>query len=325
MKRLPTTPHFFTVSALDYDHDQEASEPLQWQTFLNQILQDDVDCWQLLREWFGYCLTGDTSQQKILLIVGPKRSGKGTIARVLSRLIGQANVCGPTTSSLAGSFGLQPLIGKTLAIVSDARFSGKDVPTVVERLLCISGEDALTIDRKHMTSVTMKLPTRFVFLTNELPRLKDTAGALSGRFMILRLTESFYGREDKGLTGRLLEELPAILNWSIEGWLQLQARGHFVQPASAEDALRDLEDLSSPVGAFVRERCDVGSRIRVTVNDIFQAWKVWCEGDGRGKASTKQVFGRDLVAAVPGIKRRTGTDGRFYEGIALKREFEWSR
>jgi hypothetical protein len=47
-----------------------------------------------------------------------------------------------------------------LAIVSDARFSGDKISTVVERLLCISGEDQLTIDRKNVSSVTLKLPTR---------------------------------------------------------------------------------------------------------------------------------------------------------------------
>lgn len=319
MKLLAPTPAFFSVSALDYDHDPAAPEPTQWRAFLSQLFEDDLACWDLLQEWFGYCLTGDTFQHKMLLIVGPRRSGKGTIARVLTRLVGPANVCGPTTSSLAGLFGLQPLIGKSLAIVSDARFSGKDVQTVVERLLCISGEDSLTIDRKHMTSVTMKLPTRFVFLTNELPCLTDASGALSGRFMMLRLTESFFGREDRTLTTKLLTELPSILNWSIEGWRQLRARGHFVQPASVEDALRDMEDLSSPVGAFVRERCDVGPGLRVWVDDLYQAWKAWCEADGRVKPTTKQTFGRDLMAAVPGISSRQGTNGaRFYQGIALK-------
>ncbi|MCK6486642.1 MAG: phage/plasmid primase, P4 family [Phycisphaerae bacterium] len=318
MRMMASTPAFFSVSALDFDHDPAAPEPAQWRAFLGQLFEDDLACWDLLQEWFGYCLTGDTSQHKMLLIVGPRRSGKGTIARVLTRLVGPANVCGPTTTSLAGLFGLQPLIGKSLAIVSDARFSGKDVQTVVERLLCISGEDSLTIDRKHMTSVTMKLPTRFVFLTNELPRLTDASGALSGRFMMLRLTESFYGREDRTLTTKLLTELPGILNWSIEGWRQLRARGHFVQPASVEDALRDMEDLSSPVGAFVRERCDVDPGLRVWVDDLYQAWKNWCEADGRVKATTKQTFGRDLMAAVPGITTRLSTAARFYQGIALK-------
>jgi putative DNA primase/helicase len=170
-----------------------------------------------------------------------------------------------------------------------------------------------------MTSVTMKLPTRFVFLTNELPRLTDASGALSGRFMMLRLTKSFYGREDRTLTNRLLAKLPGILNWAIEGWRQLRERGHFVQPSSVENALRDLENLSSPVGAFVRERCDIGPGLRVWIDDLYQAWKEWCESEGRVSVTTKQTFGRDLMAAVPGISSRQGTNGmRFYQGIALK-------
>ena len=318
MRAISPTPAFFSVNALDYDHDQSAAEPVQWLVFLRQLFEDDLQSWELLQEWFGYCLTGDTSQHKMLLIVGPRRSGKGTIARVLTRLVGASNVCGPTASNLAGPFGLQPLIGKSLAIVSDARFSGKDVQTVIERLLCVSGEDTLTIDRKHMTCVTMKLQTRFVFLTNELPRLTDASGALAGRFMMLRLTKSFYGREDTTLSSKLLTELPGILNWSIAGWRQLQERGHFVQPASVEDALRDMEDLSSPVGAFVRDRCDVRSGLRIGIDELYQAWKNWCEADGRISITTKQTFGRDLMAAVPGLKSRCGTHGiRFYQGITL--------
>src|SRR5690606_19462785 len=111
-----------------------------------------------------------------------------------------------TTGSLAGNFGLQPLIDKSLAIVSDARFSGPNVATVVERLLCISGEDTLTIDRKFLGAVSMKLATRFMFLSNELPRLADSSTALAGRFLVLRLTRSFYGHEDHSLTEQLLEE-----------------------------------------------------------------------------------------------------------------------
>lgn len=277
-----------------------------------------------MQEWFGYCLTGDTSQQKMLLIVGPKRSGKGTLARVLAKLIGAGNVSGPTTSSLAGPFGLQPLIGKGLAIVSDARFHGENIATVVERLLCISGEDMLTIDRKNLTSVTLKLPTRFMFLTNEFPRLSDSSGALAGRFVILRLTESLYGKEDTGLTERLLSELPGILNWAVEGWQRLHERGHFVIPASVRDVVDEIEDLSSPVAAFVREECVVGAGYRVPVDEIYEAWKGWCEAEGRQAVTTRQTFGRDLAAAVVGISRRRGTGMRpFYEGLSLRGGKAW--
>lgn len=316
---LSPTPLLFNINGIDFEYIPDPPAPTRWFEFLNQLWGDDSQSIQLLREWFGYALVPDTRQQKMLLLVGPKRSGKGTIARVLKHLVGVGNVAGPTTSSLAGPFGLQPLIAKSLAIVSDARFQGEGVGVVTERLLCISGEDTLTVDRKFLGSMTMKLPTRFMFLTNELPRLNDASGALAGRFLILRLTHSFYGKEDVGLTAALMNELPGILGWSIGGYQSLRDRGHFVQPVTAEDAVRDLEDLSSPVGAFVRQRCVVGPEHRVWMSELYDAWQDWCQDAGRGKASTIQVFGRDLAAAVPSIKPHVGTNNaRFYSGIKLK-------
>ena len=317
LQRLPATPAFFTLNALDFDYDPDAEIPFGWLTFLSQLFGDDIESIELLQEWFGYCLVADTSQQKMLLIVGPKRGGKGTIARILSRLVGIANVCGPTTSSLAGPFGLQPLLYKTLAIVSDARFQGDQILTVVERLLCISGEDTVTVDRKYLESLTLKLLTRFLFLSNELPRFTDSSGALASRFMILKLTNSFYGHEDHGLTERLLTELPGILNWAITGWQRLNQRGHFIQPASVAEAVQDMEDLSSPVKAFVRDCCVVRIGCRVYVDDLYHAWKQWCESEGRQAATNKQTFGKDLGAAVPLVVRRRDP-APFYEGIGLR-------
>jgi len=316
--RLKTTPRLFAVNALTFDHDPSAAVPDPWLTFLEQLWGDDREQIELLQEWTGYCLTGDTRQQKMVLLVGPRRSGKGTIARVLAQLVGSANICGPTVSSLAGEFGLQPLLGKSLAIVSDARFSGRDLPIVVERLLCISGEDAVSVNRKFLTAVTMKLPTRFMFLTNELPRLIDASSALAGRFLILRLSESFYGREDVDLSHKLLQYLPGILNWAIAGWRRLNDRGRFVQPASTSDAVREMEELASPVLAFVRDQCVVGPDERASLDDLYRAWKTWCEDEGRESPGPKILFGRNLLAAMPHVRSRRGTDdGRFYEGIGL--------
>lgn len=315
---LAPTPALFTINALDFDYEPSPKPPERWMKFLGQLFGDDIESVELLQEWMGYCLTGDTAKQKMLLLVGPRRSGKGTIGRVITNLVGRGNVVGPTTSSLAGSFGLQPLIEKSLAIVSDARFGGDSVGTVVERLLCISGEDTMTIDRKFLGAVSMKLATRFMFLTNELPRLNDASTALAGRFLVLRLTNTFYGNEDVTLTDALLAELPGILLWAIDGWKRLHARGKFVQPKSGKDAVRDMEDLASPVGAFIRDRCVVGTGHRAWVDDLYNAWKGWCELEGFNAVSTKQAFGRDLMAAAPGVARRRGTGMvAFYEGIGL--------
>ena len=91
---------------------------------------------------------------------------------------------------------MQPLVGKLVAIVTDARLSGHTDPAqVVENLLSISGEDARTVDRKHLTSLTLRLYTRFVLISNEVPRLRDASGALANRMIFLRLTHSFLGSE----------------------------------------------------------------------------------------------------------------------------------
>ena len=110
--------------------------------------------------------------------------------------------------------------------------------------MSITGEDGKTIDRKfNPRPWTGTLPTRFAILTNELPKLSDASGAFVSRFILLLLTQSFYGHEDHGLTNRLLTELPGIFNWAIEGWAALKSAGHFKQPASALQSMEQLEDL----------------------------------------------------------------------------------
>lgn len=319
----PPTPVFFTTTALEFDFSLDSPPPSLWLQFLNQLWPNDPQSIGTLQEWFGYCLRQDTRLQKILMLIGPKRSGKGTIARILRALVGNANVCGPTLAGLSTQFGLAPLLSKSLAIISDARLSWRtDSATVVERLLSISGEDALTIDRKNLPAVTCKLPTRMTILSNELPRFSDSSGALPGRMIVLRLWESFYGREDATLTDKLLSELPGILLWAIEGWRRLRDRQSFTQPESAEDLLSALSDLASPVGAFVQQRCVVGPACVAAVDDIYTAWKDWCVAEGQREPGTSQVFGRDLLSLVPGLKRTQPRHGavryRAYEGIGLR-------
>lgn len=318
------TPAFFTTNALDYDFQRDAAPPMAWLAFLNQVWEGDADSIRTLQEWFGYCLTLDTRQQKMILLLGPKRSGKGTIARILAATIGPKNCCGPTLASLSTNFGLSPLLGKSVAIINDARLSGRvDGAVVVERLLSITGEDAQTVDRKFLDAVTAKLSTRMMIISNELPRLSDTSGALASRMVVLRMTKSFYGHEDHGLTDKLLGELPGILLWSIEGWRRLRERGYFQQPQSANDMADAMADLASPVGAFVRERCDIGPEFSVRVSAIYQAWEEWCKEKGRREPGTEGTFGRDLLAAVPTLsparQHREGSDRfRSYKGIQLR-------
>jgi putative DNA primase/helicase len=320
-KLRPHTPELFEQHVLPFEYDPDATCP-RWHRFLTELWEDDEESKATLQEIFGYILSNQTKQQKIFMPVGPKRSGKGTIIRVLIGLLGAHNTAAPTLASLTQNFGLQCLIGRPLAAISDARLGTRaDNLIAVERLLSISGEDSITIDRKYRDPWTGRLPTRFMILTNELPRFSDSSGALASRFVILVLTKSFYGKENPNLTNELLEESACIFNWALEGLDRLHERGYFVTPASALEAQRHLEDLASPISAFVRDRCEVGPLFEVATVDLWKAWKEWLETEG-GKPGTKSVFIRDLRAAVPGLtpQRARVADARVYgyRGLGLK-------
>ena len=268
----PHTPLFFSHHALPFAFDPNAPDPHRWLLFLRDLWDGDESSIEVLQEVMGCIIGGDTRLQKIFLLVGPKRGGKGTIGRVLTGLLGSHNVAAPTLASLSTNFGLAPLIGKPLALVSDARLSTRaDSKVVVERLLSVSGEDSLTIDRKYRDPWTGRLPTRFLIMTNELPRLSDASGALASRFILLVLTKSFYGAENPQLTDELLAEAPSILNWALAGLDRLNQRGYFVSPPSGAEVIRQLEDLSSPISAFIRDRCIVARDVHVEVDALWTA------------------------------------------------------
>jgi putative DNA primase/helicase len=320
----PHTPRFFNATSVPFDFDPQAPTPTRWYRFLQELWGEDEDSVSALAEWFGYVISGRLDLHKIMLIVGPTRAGKGVIARTLGKLVGAENVAGPTLSSLSGDFGLAPLLGMTLAVVSDARLNGRGAHVVVERLLSISGEDTLTVNRKYRDQWTGKLPARLMLCSNELPQLGDASTAIAGRFVPLLLTETFYGREDLELEPKLEAELPGILNWALDGLRRLAEGGKFTKPPNVEDTIRTLQDLASPVGAFIRDCCEKGKDKTVSIDELYRAYRWWSETNGHAK-STKQVFGRDLRAVMAGRLKVTQPGSgdnrqRAYEGIDLTKD-----
>lgn len=315
-------PRLFSSMALTFAYKPQAAKPVKWLTFLNQLWPDDVESIETLQEYFGYCLTSDISQQKILMIIGPKRAGKGVIAKILRALVGGMNYTSPTLDSLARPFGMESLINKSLAIFSDVRLSGHaDQKCLTGNLLTWSGGDTMSIPRKYKQDWIGTLRARALLLSNEMPKILDDSGALSSRFIILQLMKSFLGEEDTGLYERLLEELPAILNWSLDGLERLKDRGYFCQPASALELVEEMENLTSPIGAFIRDKCVVSPGAEVDSDLLYSVWEMHRRAEGWNFGETKPSFGASLRAAVPGLKKKhlgpRGKQTLFYIGVGL--------
>ena len=314
-KEYPCSPLWFNLSCLNTVIDVNAPKPERWHQFLNELWGDDKKSKRLLHEFMGLCLTLDTSFQKMLLIVGPKRSGKGTIFRIMTAILGVENVAAPNTGTLAAQFGLHPLIGKPLATISDARFAGRGIQVAVERLLNISGEDAVMIDRKYRDATSVKLPTRIMVASNEMPMLPDSAGALANRFLVLRMTKSFFDSEDRGLADALEREMPGILKLMIHSLRRLYNQG-FTQTAYQVEFIRELEELGNPIRSFVEECCVLSDDKSVTTTMLWEHWEKWCNKNGQ-RCGEQAIFGRNLKTCFPEItKKRRGK--YCYFGIGLR-------
>jgi putative DNA primase/helicase len=320
----PATPRYFGLVSVPFDFDPTAGEPVEWLRFLRSLWPDETgEEIDLLQEWFGYVLSGRTDLQKIFFMLGPPRCGKGTIAWVLSRLMGLGNVVAPTLAGLGTNFGMEPLLGKTLAVIGDARLATRGQEAVVERLLSISGEDMITVDRKNRQSWSGKFPTRVMILSNELPKFGDASGAIADRFEIVKMTRSFLGQEDHRLKERLETELPGILRWALAGIVRLNNRtGRFTKPASAEESVQALAGLVSTVSVFAEDVCELDAEHVVVKQDLFQEWELWCEENGH-RASSMQKFSSDLRSKFPEITDAPRPKGqpRRWSGIQVSAEW----
>jgi putative DNA primase/helicase len=320
---LPHDPNFFNITAVPFAYNPATRVSRRWRRFLKAVLPRDSEARKSLAQWYGYIISGRLDLQKMYYLVGEPRGGKGITGRILGALIGSGNVAAPTLADFASEFGLAPLVGKSLAIIPDARLFGQS-SRVVERLLSISGEDKITANRKYREAWSGKLSARIMLLSNELPQFSDASAAIVHRFIVIVFGESFLGREDLELEDRLREELPGILTWALMGLAQLERKGRFTQPKSAEESIATLLDLVSPLKTFLRECCEFDSDYEVEVNALFKAHRAWSDENGHSRLA-KSVFGKNLRAAIPRLKvkrprksnGKSGNRERVYSGLRL--------
>ncbi len=336
---LDHTPDFFTRNGVDFDFDPDFYlTPSRWHDFLESIwpaAEGGEQSHRALQEVMGYLLTGDTEFQKIFMVVGPPRCGKGTIARVISAMIGRANVVSESVTKLGKDFGVESLVGKQLLVVPDLRL-GKDsnVGGITEFLLNLSGEDDVSIGRKFKRDWHGRLNTRALLISNMGLILPDQSGALAARLFPLVMHHSFVGREDSTLTAKLLPELPAIMAWALQGLRRLEARkdehGRKIGFVLTDDGAKMLSDVrrhGSSVQTFLAECCSVAPDLAVAKNELFDAFEGWAAESDIRSHLTRESFTKELKTASgytiePSKPRVDGKPVPHYSGVDLKPGFK---
>ena len=296
----------YATTAIPHPYDPKATAPT-----LEHVLKTTVpEAAELIQEFAGYALTTDTSHEIALWFCGPSGSGKSTIILALQTMLGQR--CG--VLGLAdierSSFALADLPGKTLLISTEQ-------PSLYVRAshklnALISGE-SLRVEKKYADPFELRPTAKVLWASNEMPRL-DPGDGLFRRVKVIRFTKPAF-TPDPGVKQRIAREGAGILAWALEGLRRLRERGHFAIPQCVEEASQQFQKKNDVPATFVEERCDTGPDCKASADELYRAYKTWCEDNGHRPQSSTALAEE---WARLGFQRYRANGRTFYRGVSLR-------
>lgn len=298
-------------------YEPEATCP-RWHQFLQEIFSGDAELIAYIQRAVGYCLTGDTREQKIFLCHGLGANGKSVFLEVLLELFGDyaANASFETFDAnrrSESSNDLAALRGKRLVTVIETE-DGRRLAEA--RVKSVTGQDLITCRFLYGEYFSYR-PTYKIWLAmNRLPIIRGTDKCIWLRIQLIPFREDFEGREDKTLRDTLLSERDGILQWALEGLRQWWKRG-LDTPQVVIQATGTYRTESDQVGRWLADACVVLSNISISTSAAYQNYKTWCEANGE-QAATQNRIGRTLTEK--GFDQTVVRNTRTWIGFGLRSE-----
>lgn len=287
-----------------------------WEAWLKEIFQSDLERVELLQEIIGWTLiTDNLGIQKAPIFIGAQRAGKGTILNVVSALLNDA----------AGAFQLPNLDNdKVLAgmtqrnVVIDydtASPDKKNSRQIVGLFKAITANEPVSVKLLY-TQMPLQgsLNCKLLLASNSVPTMWDDSTATANRWLPLVFDRSFLGSEDTTLSKRLVDELPGIAVWALEGLQRLMNNGRFTMPESSRFEMDYMVESGSPVTRFMEEECVFEQTARVADNALWSRYQHWCIANGMEQMKRKNFLQAFKDASVSqGV--RSAKSIRIGEGI----------
>lgn len=292
---VPHNPEHRLQTRLNIPWEPEAECP-RFLSFLDQVFEPDADKAEKIRfvqQWMGYLITPDVSQQKMVWLVGEGSNGKSVLLDVIRGLIGEQNISAVALSDLSNKFSRAHTAGKTLNICSDL-----PVKAIADGYIkaMVAGE-AIEARGFDQDARTFKTTVRLMASMNTMPQTKDLTDGYFRRIIVLTFNRQFRGDEvNPNLINELLEELPGILRWAVDGLRDLRQETRFSIPPSALAAVQQYQEEVDPVRQFA-EQClrPSADRSGYTGTDLIRVFHAWGrETSNRVDAMTPTAFGRSL-------------------------------
>ena len=329
------SPDHRATYALAFDYDPAAEAP-GWQRFLDdvfthpsELVPEDqggattaeraalaVDRHQridVLEEWIGACLLGTVVKYQVVIALhGEGSNGKSVFLEVVRNLFSPALVRSIRPQKWSDKFTTAGLDGCLVNMVNEVPATEISASDVFKSM--IAG-DAIGGEKKYKDPYTFKPRAGHIFAFNKFPGTDDQSHGFWRRWIVLLFERLFDERNaNKNLTAALTtpDELCGIAARVLRAVARLEARGHLVIPASAEDAKAEWRMDADQVMQFVAECCDTChlthtqdcgaeddlchamhcERHRVDKEDLYPLYQAWAKACGNKPLARKMLLSR---------------------------------
>lgn len=299
----------------------KSGTPEKWITFLNEVTGDDQGVIDYLQRLFGYCLTGDISEQALAFFHGPGGNGKGVFLNVMRSIMGTYAVTASMETFTASKHDRHPtdlamLAGARLVTASETE-AGRSWNQ--QRITNITGADPITARFMRKDFFTYIPKFKLIIIGNYAPRLQHVDEAMKRRFNLVPFNRKPKVKNLK-LQAELMEEAPMILAWALQGCLEWQKVG-LVPPNTITDATSDYFDDQDLFGQWIEDRCVTGKdatgrEYEASSGQLFNAWREYAkEAAQYDKTGTTSDFAEAMEKR--GFVRFRKKAMRGFKGIKL--------
>lgn len=279
---FPGHPEDLNSQASDVFYVPEAECPI-WLKFLDDVFMGDVELIEFIQKAVGYSLTGRTDEQCLFLLIGTGSNGKTTLLEVLHALLGTFAHTAPF-ATFQRSF--TQTMSNDLAALAGKRFVSASEPNAgatldESRIKTITGGDPITARFLHKEFFTFHPVCTLWLGVNHLPRVKDDSEGFWRRVRRVNFKVKFADSvqnptstlkpKDKALLAKLMDELPGILAWAVEGSKKWYANG-LSTPAAVMKATAQYQQDSDPLHNFLQLRCEEIEGAHVPEDSLYRAY-----------------------------------------------------
>jgi putative DNA primase/helicase len=297
--------------------DPQAQAPT-WQAFVDATFDGDAALIRYVQQVLGRSLSGDVSEQILIVGWGRGANGKTTLANGVMHALGEDLAIKGSRDLLLGNKDdrhpaqLARLCGKRLVVCSESG-EGKNLDETLAKELC--GGDMIVARGMRENPYQFAPSFKVLLLTNHKPHVSQGDDAIWRRLRLIPFAKTVpEPQQDKRLPEKLKGEAPGILRWLLDGlqdWLQ----NGLVTPAAVTDATHDWRHHGAGylVQTWLTERCDQDPNARTGARELYADYQQWCKNRTH-TALGAITFGIELSKHE--ITRDAGR--RHYVGVALK-------